>query len=419
MPIQQKAATVKLFWLTKTDKGWRRFPCLYEQYLPGVKRPRAGWVLENGQKVHYPDGRFQTREYENGKTVWRNVLDAYGGYTTEPVLAVDARRKREIATTRARHQMTQIKTGDPLAVLDRAADAYIEFLENDKKASEAMVIARLVLREFLPVCRRAGVTRTQDVNAGHLNTYMSECAARENSHRTQANKHDRVMFFLKWTERVNLAAIRKLAPRPEYDKNKEVKTYTRAQIESLFSAADEYMTVVLRLGLGLGLREQEIMYAEWSDVNWTAKTYRVQSKPERSFRIKTKTERDMPIPADLLTLLKEWRERRPDTSLIVGTASDSPNTHLLRQLKRMAKNAGLNCGTCAGCKGELQECRQFGLHTLRRTYATALLRGGADIATVQTWAGHRDIATTRKYLKALDAQSHAAHKQVNAMDFGD
>src|SRR5580658_6332863 len=78
MPILQKAATVKLFWLTKTDKGWRRFPCLYEQYLPGIRRPRAGWVSENGQQVHYPDGRFQTREYENGKTVWRNVLDAHG-----------------------------------------------------------------------------------------------------------------------------------------------------------------------------------------------------------------------------------------------------------------------------------------------------------------------------------------------------
>jgi integrase/recombinase XerD len=44
---------------------------------------------------------------------------------------------------------------------------------------------------------------------------------------------------------------------------------------------------------------------------------------------------------------------------------------------------------------------KFCLYKWRHTFATQMLRSGVDIKTLQTLLGHKDIATTEKYLKAL------------------
>jgi len=40
-------------------------------------------------------------------------------------------------------------------------------------------------------------------------------------------------------------------------------------------------------------------------------------------------------------------------------------------------------------------------HTLRRTFATQMLRAGYDVRTVQRVMGHRDVRTTMIYIEAI------------------
>ena len=65
-------------------------------------------------------------------------------------------------------------------------------------------------------------------------------------------------------------------------------------------------------------------------------------------------------------------------------------------------------------------CHKFGLHTMRRTYCTGLIRGWSEtIKTVQQWMGHADIETTLIYQKHVDARSKQGTKTANSIDFGD
>ena len=49
--------------------------------------------------------------------------------------------------------------------------------------------------------------------------------------------------------------------------------------------------------------------------------------------------------------------------------------------------------------------RTIGLHSLRATAATNLIRRGVDLRTVQSFLGHRSIASTQIYLRPLEAGS--------------
>jgi len=48
-----------------------------------------------------------------------------------------------------------------------------------------------------------------------------------------------------------------------------------------------------------GMREQEVMYTYWSDVNLAHATVRVSHKPDRGWTPKAYKEREIPIPARL------------------------------------------------------------------------------------------------------------------------
>jgi integrase/recombinase XerD len=70
-----------------------------------------------------------------------------------------------------------------------------------------------------------------------------------------------------------------------------------------------------------------------------------------------------------------------------------------RPIPQLANRDGGNCDkgdhTCANgpC------CDNWFLHEYRSSFATAHLQAGVDLRTVQQWIGHKDLASTMRYLK--------------------
>lgn len=391
---------VTLMWLAKTPAGWRYFPAQFET-KHGVKQVRHGWVKDHGQDVEYTQGRYVLRSYEDGRKVYTPVADCHP-------------RDAMMALERARRAAANADARNPLRYIEGAAAAYVKDLEQ-RKVTEMATKARFVLAEFQDVCRKAGIVHVISITRKHILDYHKFLRSKGSSERTIADKHQRIKAWLRFLK-VDTSFMPKT---PKFEKTRPT-IYGQTQIDDIRAAADDEMRIAIDLCWMLGLREREATHAEWGDIDWQHKIFRVQGKvrKEYEFAVKDKEQREIPIPAKFLARLKEWHDTHPKTRLIIGNEENKPEGHLLRRLKALARNAGLNCGKCEGCqrKGSFAECEEWSLHRFRRTFCTSLLRGGVDLATAQDLMGHSDLASTMAYLRA--AETPHLHGKMNAI-FGD
>lgn len=320
--------------------------------------------------------------------------------------------------------------------LPATAAAYISDAE-DRGANEAAVQARLVTEEFRRAVKK---TYIDELTREDILRFIKALRKGGNADRTVSNKFKRMKSWLLF------AGLDRetFPPEPKYEK-KLPTTYTRDEISGILGAADDYMSLAIGLALKCGLREQEIAFAIWSDIDEHTKTFRVRSKKledvyssERAkqirrereeqaeetgkpidtvyaFKVKDSEQRDLPIPDGLLEDLKSWRAGHKGARLILGNKKDEPERHLLRKLKQTARRGGLNCGHCSGCAQKNRECYRWELHEFRRTYGTTLLRNGMDIRTVQALMGHADLGSTLRYLQPAAAPE--IREKLNGIDW--
>ncbi|MBQ4392016.1 MAG: tyrosine recombinase XerD [Prevotella sp.] len=143
----------------------------------------------------------------------------------------------------------------------------------------------------------------------------------------------------------------------------------RAIIEVLFSC---------------GLRVSELVNLRWSQVFADEKFIRVMGKGSK--------ERLVPISDSALREIGNYRPWRDSLKIKPGEEDyvflNRRGAHLTRvmvliMLKRQAEAAGIQ--------------KTISPHTLRHSFATALLEGGADLRVIQALLGHESIGTTEIY----------------------
>lgn len=355
--LAEAAKKVKLLWYCRTDNGWR-------------------YLADNpATRTQYPQGRLMLRERVNGQRIYTPVQDAAN--PTKEVQAAKARAMRPKASQTAGDNPDSLSAAIVAYIANRKAHNRLEAAEN----------ARVVLNEFRQLLPTVKTVR--GISTEHLTQFCAALREKGLSDHTVSNKYNRLRSFLKFAGHdVKLSKD----DRPKYETT--VPTiYTEAEEDALLKHSDEYMRVAITMGTQLGLREQELMHAEWSDIKREGKgtIFLVQSKPAYGFNVKDKEQREVTIPSELLTMLDKWqRKRKQKVGLILGIGAGHarPNGHLLRWLQRVAKRANVTDAT---------------LHKMRRTYVTTLLRDGYDLATVQAFAGHSNLASTMRYLKPAGA----------------
>jgi len=159
---------------------------------------------------------------------------------------------------------------------------------------------------------------------------------------------------------------------------------------------------LLELAYSCGLRCEEIVNLDAAAVDFETEQLRVDGKGGK--------QRLLPIgePAAraLATYLAKARPRlseRPDPALFLSVRGKrlSPSD-VARRLERWLKQAALSTGVSP--------------HSLRHSFATHLLEGGADLRTIQELLGHSSISTTQIYTRVdpgrLRRQYESAHPRA-------
>jgi len=367
----------------QTSKGMRYCSVV----LSPNGRVKPDLVLVNGKQERHPEGAYYLEWRESGRRIRLSV-----GKDAQDAAARRLRKESELQAVN--NGVTVVPENGDEGPRSLAA-AVEEFIEETRLTKKPKTLAAYTtsLAYFQESCQKLFL---QDIDRKDL---LKFCAflrdEKKQAPRSCWNKFANVMSFLKAN---SIRGLVKKTDWPRYTEE-EPEIYENVELDKLFKACDAEERLWYEFFLMTGMREQEVMYTYWSDVNLSAATVRVSHKPDRRWTPKAYKEREIPIPTKLVKALKAWKAKSDKScSLVFPTAGCNPKLDFLDCLKAVAERAKLDEDN-------------FWLHKFRATFATRCLWAGVDLRTVQQWLGHSDMESTMRYLKP--SRSQQTREKVN------
>jgi integrase/recombinase XerD len=258
-----------------------------------------------------------------------------------------------------------------------------------------------------------GVTRWEDVSAIDLRLYLSNLRAQGLSPRSIARHLVTMRRLFRFLEAEQLvlqhpvpafvlgSARRKL---PQTLSGDDVRALvSRPDPSDLLGSRDRAM---LELLYATGLRVSELVGLQIQQVDFQGDYLTVKGKGAKV--------RAVPFGRwareGLLCYLNEARPRLlkgASSPFLFVTRAGKPLTRqaFWKLIRRYALAAGIE--------------KRVTPHTLRHSFATHLLEGGADLRSVQSMLGHADISTTQVYTHVNGARLKEVHRRFHPRESGE
>jgi integrase/recombinase XerC/integrase/recombinase XerD len=161
---------------------------------------------------------------------------------------------------------------------------------------------------------------------------------------------------------------------------------------------------LFELAYGAGLRAEELVNLDVTDLDPDAEELRVSGKGSKT--------RIVPAGEPVWRALERYLERgrpelasrsagsRAEPAVFVSKSGRRISTSdVRRRLAVSTRRAALDGGVSP--------------HTLRHSFATHLLEGGADLRSIQELLGHASISTTQTYTRVESGRLKRAYKQAH------
>lgn len=165
---------------------------------------------------------------------------------------------------------------------------------------------------------------------------------------------------------------------------------TTAEVDMLEQAIDytkweaQRNKAIIEVMFSCGLRVSELLQLKLSDLYFDEQFIRVKGKGNK--------ERFVPISENAVQQIKYWFADRnlmkikpgeEDYVFLNRRGSRLTRVMIFLMIQRLGADAGIT--------------KAISPHTLRHSFATALLEGGADLRSIQAMLGHESIGTTEIY----------------------
>lgn len=282
---------------------------------------------------------------------------------------------------------------------DAAVSGYLRRLDAERGLSPHTVAAyRRDLAQFFDFCDRLGLSAVDDADRATIRRYHAHLTSRRYARSSVARKSSAVRAFFDDAVRRGVAAVNPAAGLPTRSRHRRLPRVlpVRALGELLDGldggdAVDLRDRALLELLYGTGLRVAEAASLTVTDVEGELMTVRGKGEKDRVVPLAGAAREaiDRYVTDGRPALAGEWS----GAALWLGVKGGPLGTRGVRRVVR----------------------RRLGTHphSLRHSFATHMLEGGADLRTVQELLGHNELATTqiytevsRHHLKATYDRSH-------------
>ena len=217
--------------------------------------------------------------------------------------------------------------------------------------------------------------------------------------RVSWSRFNQAVSALRFLYRVTLQRSEQLPVLPYGKKPKTLPAVlSPEEVARLFEAVpDSTHRLILQTAYAAGLRVSEVVRLQVGDIDAGRMVLHIRAAKGRKDRL-------VPLSVVLLERLRAyWRERRPRPWLFPGQRRGS---HLSTgQVQRICHRAVRAAGIT----------KKASMHTLRHSYATHLLEGGVDLATLQRLLGHNQLSTTVRYTHVQEAHLQQVRSPLDTL----
>lgn len=273
---------------------------------------------------------------------------------------------------------------------DDMLSRYFRYMKLERNASENTLLAyRHDLRYLIAYCRQQGIA-LEDMRLEELERFASNLHDHVSA-RSQARILSGVRSFYRFLQLDGYIKDdpTELLPSPQIGQH--LPEYLSVEeMDMLESSIDlskwegQRNKAIIEVLFSCGLRVSELVNLRLSDLFLEERFVKVVGKGDK--------ERLVPISERAIKELRYWfmdrnlmrvKPGEEDYVFLNRRGSHLTRVMILIMIKKQAKEAGIR--------------KVISPHTLRHSFATALLKGGANLKAIQAMLGHEDIGTTEIY----------------------